>query len=538
MGKKIYFSKDAREILLNGINILADTIRVTLGPKGRNVVISNVYTGPYITNDGATIAREIVLDDPKINVGVELVKEVALKTNDIVGDGTTTATILASKIVSVGIEHINNGYNPIVLKKSLEDKTDFVISELNKMSTKIKSNDEIKNIATISSGSEELGTLIASSFEKIGTEGIITIEESKTNNTILDIKNGYSFNSGYLSNYFVTDQIKKISNLKNSYVLITNNEINNINDIKNLLEFIIEDSSPLLIISDKINEAVMQTIILNKMDNIINVCAVKIPDIHNQKDILEDIAILTDGKFIDKYIKDLASTSVKDLGRCNEFIITSDNTNIIGCLSNSEKIEKRKKEIKYQIEISKTDFNREIQELRYSNFNSSIATIKLGASTELELKEKKMRLEDAINSTKVAINNGILPGGGTALIKIIKKLESNKDIASDILIETLKEPLRQLLYNAGIEDADLIINQVKDMDLDYGYNILKEKIDNMKLAGIIDPTNVEVSAIKSAVSIASLILTTESLIVDTTNDELIKKNLNDELIKESSTGIF
>jgi chaperonin GroEL len=538
MSKNIISGIEARNALLNGINKLADTIKITLGPKGRNVVISNEYSTPYITNDGATIAREIELEDRLENVGVELIKGVSGKTNDLAGDGTTTATILAQALLIEGLKYVEKGYNPLILKEEIDKTVKDIVVKLKGLSTDITSTDEIKNIAKISCGNNEIGDLIGNAMDKIGLNGIITIEESHNTLTKLEIVNGYELNYGYASSYLLTDNSKMVTDFSNPYILITDQKITSIDQIMNILEKVIEVNGNLVIICNTIDESVLSNLILNKLRNIINVSVIKTNDDgENRKNALTDVSIITNGKFISNEANDsLTDISLEDLGRSSQIIIHKDKSSIINGWGIKENTMNHIKSIEKQIQNSVTDFERDTLKERLSKLTGCAAIIKVGALTELEMKEKKMKIEDALCSTKAALKEGILPGGGVTYLYLSKQIK-DKTIGSMILKEALQVPFKQLLINSGIIYND-ILNKVINSEFGIGYDVLTDEIVDMKKYGIIDSTMVERIALESATNIVSLILTTENIIVDTSKDSLIKKEFNDELLSNSSEGKF
>ncbi|MDF9825628.1 chaperonin GroEL [Breznakia sp. PF5-3] len=546
MKKRILSSDEARASLVNGVNQLADTIKATLGPKGRNVVIANEYTGPYITNDGATIAREFILEEPFENVGVDLVKEVALKTNDLAGDGTTTAVLLAQKMINEGLKYIRDGYNPMLLKNSIQKAVDLAVKHLFQSTQKIVIPLQVRDIATISSGEPAIGEIIAEAIEKIGDNALISIEESKSTATKLEIVKGYKMDEGYVSAYMTNDQVKMCANLKNPYVLITDEKITAIEQISNILEKLIEINADLVLISDTIREDVLSTLILNKVQGILNVVAIKAPSTHeHRKEILEDIAVVTGGNVICKELGyTLENVEINDLGRAGQISVEKESTMIIEGFSNQALFNQRYEQIQNLIHESTTEFEKERLELRLANLSESAAILKVGAMSELEMKEKKMKIEDALCAVRVAMKEGILPGGGLAYFNTAKYLESfSKEMIEDtvgfrIVIDSLKEPVKQLLMNAGVEDVTERLKKLETADAVSAYDIHSLTLVDMFEAGIIDPSTVERVALQSASSIASLILTTESILVDTSMESIIKKELNDQVIQDSNAGLY
>ncbi len=544
MSKELFYNKEAKEILLKGIKKLNDMIKVTLGPKGRNIVINNIYGKPFITNDGATIAMHLESDNIRENVGIELIKEVALKTNELVGDGTTTATILSESLISLGIEKINQGINPVLLKNKLEKLVYEIIEYLNSIKIAGKSLEIIESIAKISSGKQEIGKIIKAAYEKVDFNGLILVENNQTSTTELEILSGYKFDGNIFNNYFFTDSSKQIAEINDPYFLITNKRINSINEILTLLETLIEKNKNIIIICDSLSEEVANSLILNKIKNILKVVVITLEDsVLKRDDILNDIAVLTGGTFYKKELtKDFNNVDADNLGRAEKFIASTNNSTIINGLGDVGEIAIRKKELKTQYNLSETDFQKETLEKRIARLNEMIAIIKVGGLSELETQEKKMKIEDALNASKVSIQNGILPGGGIALLKATKVLESylnSKDlyesVSAQILIETLKKPFIQLEINSGVND-DKLIETILKSELYIGYDFLNDKIINMVKSGIIDPFEVEKSALLSAFSISSLILTTEGIILETSKD--IKKALSEEIISEGINELY
>ena len=547
MKKKIIVNDLARKSLLDGIDQLANTIKATLGPRGRNVVIANAYTGPYITNDGATIAREFMVDDPFLNVGVELVKEVALKTNDLAGDGTTTAIILAQKMIGEGMRYIDEGCNPMMMKNSIKKAVELAIKHLTLSTQAIVIPIQVRDIATISSGEVEIGELLADAIEKIGDKALISIEESKSNQTTLEIVQGYKVDAGYISPYMVNNQEKALTEFKNPYFLITNEKIQTIDQIAQILQKLIEVDGSLVLISDSISEEVLSTLILNKVQNILNVVAINAPSTNERKsEVLDDIAIVTGAKVIDKEAGlSLEEVSIDDLGKAGQVIVEKDSTMIIEGNANEVQLEEKRKQITHFIEQANTEFEKDRLQQRLANLCESAAILKVGASSELEMKEKKMKIEDALCATRVAIREGILPGGGLAYLNTAKYLQSYlKEAAIDeciglqIVIDSLKEPIQQLLMNAGVKNIHPYVKRLEETDAVTGYDIHTLELVDMFEAGIIDPSSVEKVALTSAASIASLILTTQSLLVDTSMESVIKRDLNQQLIQDSIAGLY
>ena len=537
MAKQIIFSEDARMKILKGINKLANTVKVTLGPKGRNVVLEKKYGSPIITNDGVTIAKEIELNDPIENIGAKLVIEVASKTNDIAGDGTTTATILTQALIREGIKNITAGASPVDVRKGIEKATDIAINNLQKLVKPIVTKNEIKQVASISSGEENIGELISNAMEKIGKYGIVTIEESKSIETTMEIVKGFHFDKGYLSQYMVTDNERMESVLENPYILITDNKISSIQDVLPILEQVVKENSPLLVIADEVSDDVLHTLILNKVRGTFNVCAVKAPDFgDNRKFQLQDLAILTNSTFISKELGyELKNIKLTELGKAGKVVVTKDKTIIFDGKGNRKNIEKRIAMIKEQILLTKEDFEIKNLKERLGKLSDGIAVIKVGAPTETEIKERKLRIEDALNSTKAAIEEGIVSGGGTALVNVIKELKKinlkdDMQIGVNIVIKALEEPAKQIAKNAGFESS-IIIEKLKSSESGIGFNAADGNWVNMIDNGIIDPLKVTRTALQNSSSIASLFLTTEAVITELNDkkSEKISKSISDNL---------
>lgn len=547
MQKKIKTGLPARTSLICGIDQLANTIKATLGPKGRNVVIANEYTGPYITNDGATIAREFILEDAFENVGIELMKEVALKTNDLAGDGTTTATLLAQKMISEGMIYIEQGYSPMLMKDGIRKATDMVVDYLRQISKPVVTSEQVRDIAYISSGEEAIGEIIALAIERIGNDALISIEESKGLQTKLEIVNGYQIDAGYLSPYMMNNQAKVMTDFKQPYYLITNEKIEDIQQIATILQALIEIRGNLVIIADTIHEDVISALVLNKMQSILNVVAIEVPSTHERRDaMLEDIAIVTGGRVICKDLGvTLETVTIEDLGRSSQVHVRKATTTIIGGAADSEQLQQKVEQLHYLSKTVTTDFEKDDIRRRIANLSETAAIIKVGASSELEMKERKMKIEDALCATRMAMKEGILAGGGIAYRNAMNFLNSTPTkaidevkLGFDIVKVALQEPLLQLLENAGVQDIPLLVSQMSADYSSVGYDIRQGSLVNMFEAGIVDPTSVEIVALQSAASVASLILTTESVLVDTTMESIIKKDLNDQLIRDSETGLY
>ena len=520
MAKEIKFAEDARAAMLRGVDVLADTVKVTLGPKGRNVVLEKSFGSPLITNDGVTIAKEIELEDHFENMGAKLVSEVASKTNDIAGDGTTTATVLTQAIVREGLKNVTAGANPLGIRRGIELATKSAVEELHNISSVVDSKEAIAQVAAVSSGSEKVGQLIADAMEKVGNDGVITIEESKGIETELDVVEGMQFDRGYLSQYMVTDNDKMEAVLENPYILITDKKISNIQDILPLLEQILQQSRPLLIIADDVDGEALPTLVLNKIRGTFNVVAVKAPGFGDRrKAMLEDIAILTGGTVItDDLGLELKDTTIENLGNASKVVVDKDNTTIVEGAGSKEAIDARVHLIKNQIGETTSDFDREKLQERLAKLAGGVAVVKVGAATETELKELKLRIEDALNATRAAVEEGMVSGGGTALVNVIGKvaaLEAEGDVATGIkiVVRALEEPIRQIAENAGYEGS-VIVDKLKNVDLGIGFNAANGEWVNMVEAGIVDPTKVTRSALQNAASVSALLLTTEAVVAD------------------------
>ncbi|EOL43607.1 chaperonin GroEL [Enterococcus caccae] len=520
MAKEIKFAEDARAAMLRGVDILADTVKVTLGPKGRNVVLEKSFGSPLITNDGVTIAKEIELEDHFENMGAKLVSEVASKTNDIAGDGTTTATVLTQAIVREGLKNVTAGANPLGIRRGIELATKTAVEELHNISTVVDSKEAIAQVAAVSSGDERVGQLIADAMEKVGNDGVITIEESKGIETELDVVEGMQFDRGYLSQYMVTDNDKMEAVLENPYILITDKKISNIQDILPLLEQILQQSRPLLIIADDVDGEALPTLVLNKIRGTFNVVAVKAPGFGDRrKAMLEDIAMLTGATVItDDLGLDLKDTTIDNLGNASKVVVDKDNTTIVEGAGEKAGIDARIQLIKNQIAETTSDFDREKLQERLAKLAGGVAVVKVGAATETELKELKLRIEDALNATRAAVEEGMVSGGGTALVNVISKvtaLEVEGDVATGvkIVVRALEEPIRQIAENAGYEGS-VIVDKLKNIDLGIGFNAATGEWVNMVEAGIVDPTKVTRSALQNAASVSALLLTTEAVVAD------------------------
>ena len=520
MVKDIKFSEDARASMLRGVDILANTVKVTLGPKGRNVVLEKAFGSPLITNDGVTIAKEIELEDHFENMGAKLVAEVASKTNDIAGDGTTTATVLTQAIVREGLKNVTAGANPVGIRRGIELATRAAVEELHKISRPVESKEAIAQVAAISSGSQEVGSLIAEAMEKVGNDGVITIEESKGIETELDVVEGMQFDRGYLSQYMVTDNDKMVAHLDNPFILITDKKVSNIQEIIPLLEQIVQQGRALLIIADDVDGEALPTLVLNKLRGTFNVVAVKAPGFGDRrKAMLEDIAVLTGAQVITEDLGlELKDATLAQLGTAGKVVVSKDNTTIVEGAGSKELIANRVALIRSQAQDTTSDFDREKLQERLAKLSGGVAVIKVGAATETELKEKKLRIEDALNATRAAVEEGIVSGGGTALVNVQKtvdalELEGDEATGAKIVSRSLEEPLRQIATNAGLEGS-VIVAHLKAQELGIGYNAASDEWVNMIEAGIVDPTKVTRSALQNAASVSALLLTTEAVVAD------------------------
>ncbi|HEM3524680.1 TPA: chaperonin GroEL [Streptococcus suis] len=520
MAKEIKFAADARESMVRGVDILADTVKVTLGPKGRNVVLEKAYGSPLITNDGVTIAKEIELEDHFENMGAKLVSEVASKTNDIAGDGTTTATVLTQAIVREGLKNVTAGANPIGIRRGIEAAVVTAVEALKAQASPVSNKAEIAQVAAVSSRSEKVGEYISEAMERVGTDGVITIEESRGMETELDVVEGMQFDRGYLSQYMVTDNEKMVAELENPFILITDKKISHIQDILPLLESILQTNRPLLIIADDVDGEALPTLVLNKIRGTFNVVAVKAPGFGDRrKAMLEDIAILTGGTVITEDLGlDLKDATIEALGQAAKVVVDKDGTTIVEGAGNPEAIANRVTVIKSQIEGTTSEFDREKLQERLAKLSGGVAVIKVGAATETELKEMKLRIEDALNATRAAVEEGIVAGGGTALVNVIDsvaklELKGDDETGRNIVLRALEEPVRQIAYNAGYEGS-VIIDKLKNSELGTGFNAATGEWVNMMDAGIIDPVKVTRSALQNAASVASLILTTEAVVAN------------------------
>ena len=522
MAKDIRFAQDTRKALETGVNKLADTVKVTLGPKGRNVILDKTFGVPLITNDGVTIAKEIELEDRFENMGAQLVKQVATKTNDVAGDGTTTATVLAQAIIREGLKNVTAGANPIILRKGIQKAVESAVEELKKQSRTIETQEEIAQVGSVSSGDNEIGKLIAQAMEVVGKEGVITVEESKTMNTELETVEGMQFDRGFVSAYMVTDVDKMEAVLNDPYILITDKKISNIQELLPILNKIVEQGKKLLIIAEDVEGEALSTLVLNKLRGVCEIVAVKAPGFGDRrKEMLQDIAILTGGVVISEEVGyDLKEADLDMLGRASSVKVVKDSTTIVGGFGEKEEIENRVNQIKHLIEETSSDFDKEKLLERLAKLAGGVAVVKVGAATEVEMKEKKLRIEDALNATRAAVEEGIVAGGGTALVstipvldKLVETLEGEEQLGAKIVRKALEEPLRQIAINAGLEGAVIVQNVIEE-NSEVGFDALNEKYVNMIEAGIVDPTKVTRSALQNAASIAGVFLTTEAAVAD------------------------
>ena len=522
MAKDIKFGEDARKKLLNGVNKLADTVKVTLGPKGRNVVLDKNYGAPLITNDGVTIAKDIELPDKFENMGAQIVKEVSEKTNDVAGDGTTTATVLAQSMIKEGVKNVAAGSDPMAIKRGMDKTTEKAVEILKSESADVSGKDDIARVASISADNEEVGKLIADAMEKVTTNGVITVEESKTSSTELNVVEGMQFDKGYVSPYMATDTEKMTADMDTPYILITDKKISNIQDILPLLESIMKVSGKLVIICDDIEGEALSTLILNKLRGVLNVVAVKAPGYGDKrKAMLQDIAVLTGGEVITSDLGlELKDATIEQLGRAKQVKVSKDETVIVGGMGDKQQIADRVGQLRAQISEEKSEYDKEGLEKRLAKLAGGVAVIGVGAATEIEMKDKKLRIEDALSATRAAVEEGIVPGGGTAYLNVIpelkkdvEKLEGDEKIGGRIILKALEEPARQIAVNAGLEPA-VIVENVMSKEKGIGFDAKSLQYVDMKKAGIVDPTKVSRSALQNAESIASMILTTESVVTN------------------------
>ncbi|MFC2947554.1 chaperonin GroEL [Virgibacillus sediminis] len=520
MAKDIKFSEDARRAMLRGVDTLADAVKVTLGPKGRNVVLDKKFGSPLITNDGVTIAKEIELEDAFENMGAQLVSEVASKTNDVAGDGTTTATVLAQAMIREGLKNVTSGANPVGIRRGIEKAVASAVEELKSISNPIESKESIAQVAAISSADDEVGKLIAEAMERVGNDGVITIEESKGFNTELEVVEGMQFDRGYASPYMVTDQDKMVAELEDPYILVTDKKIGNIQEVLPVLEQVVQQGKPLLIIAEDVEGEALATLVVNKLRGTFNAVAVKAPGFGDRrKAMLEDIGILTGAEVITEDLGlDLKSANIDQLGRASKVVVTKENTTIVEGSGNPEAISSRVSQIRAQAEETTSEFDKEKLQERLAKLAGGVAVIKVGAATETELKERKLRIEDALNSTRAAVEEGIVAGGGTALVNIYNKvsglnLEGDETTGANIVLRAMEEPVRQIAHNAGLEGS-IIVERLKGEEVGVGYNAATGEWVNMVDAGIVDPTKVTRSALQNAASVAAMFLTTEAVVAD------------------------
>ncbi|MBC8589118.1 chaperonin GroEL [Paratissierella segnis] len=527
MAKEVKFGENARRSMEKGINQLADTVKVTLGPKGRNIVLDKKFGAPLITNDGVTIAREIELEDKYENMGAQLLKEVATKTNDVAGDGTTTATLLAQAIIREGLKNVAAGANPMIIQKGIKRAVDTAVDQIKHFSVKVETKESIAQVASISAGDEEIGKLIADAMEKVGNDGVITVEESKSMGTTLDVVEGMQFDRGYVSAYMVTDTEKMLAEYDNPYILITDKKISNIQEILPILEQIVQMGKPLVIIAEDIEGEAMATLVLNKLRGTFNCVAVKAPGFGDRrKEMLQDIAILTGGTVISEELGyDLKEAKIEMLGRAAKVKIDKENTVIVNGEGDSSEIQNRIKQIRAQLENTESEFDAEKLQERLAKLAGGVAVIQVGAATETELKERKLRIEDALSATRAAVEEGMVPGGGTVLIDVIPAVSKLLDSAHgdektgiNIIVRALEEPVRQISANAGLEGS-VIVEKVKSEEAGIGFDALSESYVNMIQAGISDPTKVTRSALQNAASVAAMVLTTEGAVADIESEE-------------------
>lgn len=522
MAKEIIYGEDARKALQKGIDKLADTVKITLGPKGRNVVLDKKFGAPLITNDGVTIAKEIELDDAFENMGAQLVKEVATKTNDAAGDGTTTATLLAQALIKEGMKNVAAGANPMVLRKGIQKAVKVAVDSVKANSKKVEGTADIARVASVSSGDEFIGKLISEAMEKVSADGVITVEESKTAETYSEVVKGMMFDRGYITPYMVTDTEKMEAVIDDAYILITDKKISNIQEILQLLEQIVQSGKKLVIIAEDVEGEALSTLIVNKLRGTFTCVAVKAPGFGDRrKEMLRDIAILTGGQVISEEIGlELKSATIDMLGRAGQVKVTKENTIIVNGMGDKEEIQNRVKELRASIEATSSDFDKEKLQERVAKLSGGVGVIKVGAATEIEMKEKKLRIEDALNATKAAVEEGIVAGGGTAFVDVISKvsefvdtLEGDEKTGAKIVLKALEAPLLQIAQNAGLEGA-VILENVKNSPVNTGFDAYNEKYADMFEAGIVDPVKVTRSAIENAASVAGMVLTTESLVAD------------------------
>ncbi|OYD06712.1 chaperonin GroEL [Paludifilum halophilum] len=525
MAKEIKFSEEARRSMLQGVDALANAVKVTLGPKGRNVVLEKKFGSPLITNDGVTIAKEIELEDKFENMGAQLVKEVATKTNDVAGDGTTTATLLAQAMIREGLKNVAAGANPMIIRKGIEKAVNAAVEEIRKIAKPIEGKDSISQVAAISANDDEVGQLIAEAMEKVGNDGVITVEESKGFATELEVVEGMQFDRGYISPYMVTDSEKMEAVLDDPYILITDKKIANVQEVLPLLEKVVQQGKPILIIAEDLEGEALATLVVNKLRGTFNAVAVKAPGFGDRrKAMLEDIAILTGGQVVTEELgMDLKNADINVLGRARQIRVTKDETIVVDGAGDRSEINNRVNQIRQQIEDTTSEFDKEKLQERLAKLGGGVAVIKVGAATETELKERKLRMEDALNSTRAAVEEGIVAGGGTALVNVlgaVDKVQAEEDEATgvQIIYRALEEPLRQIAHNAGLEGS-VVVERAKKQDVGVGFNALTGEWADMVQAGIVDPAKVTRSALQNASSVAAMVLTTEAVVADEPEEE-------------------
>jgi len=536
MSKTILYGEDARKKLLEGVNKLADTVKVTLGPKGRNVVLDKSFGAPLITNDGVTIAKEIELEDPYENMGARLVKEVSTKTNDVAGDGTTTATVLAQKMIKEGVKNVAAGGDPMAIKRGIDKAVNVAVKSLKEISSQVKGKEDIARVASISANNLEVGELIADAMEKVSKDGVITLEESKTSETKVEVVEGMQFDKGYVSPYMVTDTEKMETIFDNPYILITDKKISNIQEILPLLESLMQLSGKLVIIAEDIENEALSTLVLNKLRGVLNVVAVKAPGYGDRrKEMLEDIAILTGGEVITSDLGlELKDATIEQLGRARQVKVQKENTVIVDGAGNKDVLAERVHQIKKQIDETQSEFDKEKLQERLAKLAGGVAVIEVGAATEIEMKEKKLRIEDALAATKAAVEEGIVAGGGVALVnvipeveKVVEAAEGDEKTGAKIVLKSLEEPLKQIAINAGLEGSVIVQNVRTQNKVGYGYDALKDEYGDMIEFGIVDPTKVTRSALENASSVASMVLTSESLVSDKKEPQPVNSGMPD-----------
>ena len=522
MSKLISYGEDARRALQRGVDQLADTVKITMGPKGRNVVLDKKYGSPLITNDGVTIAKEIELADPFENMGAQLVKEVSTKTNDVAGDGTTTATLLAQAIIREGLKNLAAGANPMVMKKGIKAAADAAVSEIKKNSKKVKGTEDIARVGTVSSGDETIGKLIAEAMEKVGADGVITVEESKTAETYSEVVEGMQFDRGYVTPYMATDMEKMEAVLDEPVILITDKKVSSVQDLLPLLEQVVQTGKKLLIIAEDVEGEALNTLIVNRLRGTLNVCCVKAPGYGDRrKEMLQDIAILTGGTVVSEEVGlDLKSATLDMLGKAKQVKVNKENTIIVGGAGKAADIKNRVAQIKSQVEVTTSDYDKEKLQERLAKLSGGVAVVRVGAATETEMKEKKLRIEDALNATRAAVEEGIVAGGGTAYVNaipaveaLLKSVEGDEKTGVQIVAAALSEPVRQIAANAGV-DGSVVLEKVKSSKVGTGFDAYNETYVDMVKSGIVDPTKVTRTALENAASIASVLLTTEALVAD------------------------